>query len=365
MKKTLVFIGLLVLSRIGFAQVSQPISNLEVQVLDNDRVSLTWDLPNGCDTVPMVLTWITSETNDGGSTQAGFDDIFGHLYNSSDLRSLVGWSVDTISFYKTTLWTYRVCVWKRPDGESMQLIYSQLAQINDSIMAAWCDIPLDTTILVEEHTDYWFGVRATREDGQTGPIFPIPFDRGPAVTGKGDLFMPDLAHWAPMQIGYNAMIKATLSNNSQKGQQSKEQEICSGYRIYRDGSLIKEIPYGFVTYFTDTEFTRETDVEYCVTAIYGEEESEPVCATATITGVADELGNDGITVSPNPTNGLVHIEGAEVSEIQVYNTMGQLVKTVQNTNEVDLSGLMPGVYSLRIKDLHQMVTNKKVMVKQD
>ena len=344
MKKTLLLFGLLALSCIGFGQVSQPISNLEVQVLDNDKVSLTWDLPDGSDTVPMVLSWITSETNDGGSTQAGFDDIFGHLYNNSDLRSLVGWSVDTISFYKTTLWTYRICVWKRPEGESMQLIYSQLAQINDSILDTWCDIPLDTTILVEEHTDYWFGVRATRDEGQTGPYFPIPFDRGPAVTGKGDLFMPDLAHWAPMQIGYNAMITVTLSNNSRKGKQS----MCSGYRIYRDGTLIKEIPYSFVTYFTDKEFTRETDVEYCVTAVYGDEESEPVCATASITGVADHLGNDGIGISPNPTNGLVRIEGATVSEVQVYNTMGQLVKTVQNTNEIDMVHLPEGVYFLRI-----------------
>ena len=53
--------------------------------------------------------------------------------------------------------------------------------------------------------------------------------------------------------------------------------------------MIKEIPYSFVTYFIDTEFTRETDVEYCVTAVYGEEESEPVCATATITGVGEYL----------------------------------------------------------------------------
>ena len=348
MKKALLLFGMLALSCIGFAQVSQPISHLEVQVLDNDRAFLTWNLPNGCDTVPMTLSWITSETNDGGSTQAGFDDIFGHLYNSSDLRSLVGWSVDTISFYKTTLWTYRICVWKRPDGESMQLIYSQLAQINDSIMAAWCDIPLDTTILVEEHTDYWFGVRATREEGQTGPFFPIPFDRGPAVTGKGDLFMPDLVHWTPMQIGYNAMIKATLSNSSRKGKQSNEQEMCSGYRIYRDGSLIKEIPYGFVTYFTDTEFTRETDVEYCVTAMYGEEESESVCATATITGIGDTATNDDITVLPNPTNGLILIEGATVAEVLVYNTIGQLVKTVGNTNEIDMCHLPEGMYFLRI-----------------
>ena len=71
-----------------------------------------------------------------------------------------------------------------------------------------------------------------------------------------------------------------------------------------------------------------------------------------------------ISISPNPTNGLIRIEGATIAEVKVYNTMGQLVMTTQNTNEIDLSGLAPGVYSLRIKDLHQTVTNKKVVVKQ-
>ena len=175
--------------------------------------------------------------------------------------------------------------------------------------------------------------------------------------------MPDLAHWAPMQIGYNAMIKATLSNSSRKGKQSNEQEMCSGYRIYRDGSLIKEIPYGFVTYFTDTEFTRETDVEYCVTAIYGEEESEPVCATATITGVADEHGNDGITVSPNPASGLVRIEGACVAEVKVHNILGQMVKTIQSANTFSISGLPAGLYLLRIMDGEGATVTRRIVVK--
>ena len=78
---------------------------------------------------------------------------------------------------------------------------------------------------------------------------------------------------------------------------------------------------------------------------------------------SEKIAEQGVSFYPNPTNGLVHIEGALVFEVQVYNTIGQLVKTVQNANEVDLSDLMPGVYFLRIKDLHQVVTNQKVVVK--
>lgn len=57
-----------------------------------------------------------------------------------------------------------------------------------------------------------------------------------------------------------------------------------------------------------------------------------------------------ISVFPNPAHSFVHIEGINASEIQCYNELGQLVKTVRETNEVDLSGLVKGMYLLRITD---------------
>ena len=51
---------------------------------------------------------------------------------------------------------------------------------------------------------------------------------------------------------------------------------------------------------------------------------------------------------PNPTTGLVSVTGETATEVQVYNALGQLVKTVQNTNEVSLEGLPQGVYLLRV-----------------
>lgn len=39
-----------------------------------------------------------------------------------------------------------------------------------------------------------------------------------------------------------------------------------------------------------------------------------------------------------------------VSEVLVYNALGQLVKTMQGTNEISVVGLLEGVYVLRIID---------------
>ena len=65
----------------------------------------------------------------------------------------------------------------------------------------------------------------------------------------------------------------------------------------------------------------------------------------------DDVASDDvpeILVYPNPVTDVVHIQGVEVSEVQVFNTLGQLAKTERRTNEVNLSELANGHYLLRI-----------------
>ena len=184
------------------------------------------------------------------------------------------------------------------------------------------------------------------------------------VVGKSDLWFESFDQgWWSMPY-HNCWIKGELVNEDDKNSRQNAKDTCSptGYRIYRDGELINEIPYSFVTYFKDTEYTRGFDVEYCVTALYGDEESEPVCVTAAITGNNEIASQEKITISPNPTIGIVHIEGETVAEVRVYNTLGQLVKTVKNTNEVDLKGLPKGIYTLRIACENGPDLSKKVVL---
>lgn len=62
----------------------------------------------------------------------------------------------------------------------------------------------------------------------------------------------------------------------------------------------------------------------------------------------DETEGTAFTLCPNPANGVVRIEGVEADEVWFYNALGQMVKTVRGTNEIDLSGLVDGIYLLRI-----------------
>ena len=63
---------------------------------------------------------------------------------------------------------------------------------------------------------------------------------------------------------------------------------------------------------------------------------------------------------PNPAREKVTIEGIETAKAQVYNALGQLVKTVRGTNEIDVEGLAEGVYLVRIMDADGKVYTNKI-----
>ena len=70
-----------------------------------------------------------------------------------------------------------------------------------------------------------------------------------------------------------------------------------------------------------------------------------------------------VSLYPNPAKETMLIEGAKVAEVQVYNALGQLVKTVQGTNEIPVADLPQGVYLVRIRDGEGRIFMEKVMVR--
>jgi N-acetylneuraminic acid mutarotase len=72
------------------------------------------------------------------------------------------------------------------------------------------------------------------------------------------------------------------------------------------------------------------------------------------TGVASLTKEGSISVYPNPFNALFTISGIELNtNISIYNTIGELVKTVQSVNtnaSIDLSGYSNGIYFIKIQN---------------
>ena len=374
MKKALLLLGMLSLSFLGFAQISKnneaiaadeglyPIENLVASVYDNDTVSLTWSLPQCYNTESITLTWMTNEEIED-YTSYGYDSFMGHLYDANDLQGVVGRRIESVTFQKVSDWRYYVYIWKQSNGSEMETIYSQM--VPENVPMGENTINVDEELYIEPNTQYWISIRAKTPDGhQSKDLFPFCLGGLPIVHGKGDLMMGANPPYVWISNNYlNFWLKFTLGGlDKNTNGMVYNRALSNQYRIYRDGVFIKEIQYTFQTHFIDTEFTKESDVEYCVTAVYGDEESEPVCVTATITGVS-ESGNEEITISPNPANDIVRIDGAKVADVKVYNVLGQLVKTAPNANTFSVAGLPTGLYLLHMTDGDGMTVTKRIVVK--
>ena len=342
-----------------------PVRNLSAEVLADNNVSLAWDMPSVYESGTTTITWTGNDTV-GDMFQYGWDSYMAQLYDAADLKNHNGWRINSVSFYKTTTWTYSACVWKQEEGGEMSLIHSQ--EIAGDLPMGINEVELDGDIYIMPETKYWIGLRATLNAGQTG-VYPFATDGGTVVLGKGLLGMlPDGSEWGSDSFGSvvsgNLWLKVEVEKQeSDKWNVELGENALNAYRLYRNSQLIKEIPYSFVTYFTDDNFVRDVETEYCVTAVYGEDESERECATVTINGVQEDSAQCGVTISPNPTYGIVNIDGIMVSEATVYNALGQIIVKVFNTNVLTIEGARRGVYSMSLKDIDGNIITKKIVLK--
>lgn len=66
-------------------------------------------------------------------------------------------------------------------------------------------------------------------------------------------------------------------------------------------------------------------------------------------GIADEVNQNGLTLYPNPTTGLISIETPKVNSIEVANILGETVLTpILKDGNIDISSLPKGIYLLNL-----------------
>ena len=85
---------------------------------------------------------------------------------------------------------------------------------------------------------------------------------------------------------------------------------------------------------------------------------QEVGATLGVEGFTEALAN--FTVYPNPTNGQLHIDAVDVTRVECYSQMGQLVAVFEHERDLDISHLSSGVYMLRVT-LPQGVAVRKIV----
>lgn len=69
-----------------------------------------------------------------------------------------------------------------------------------------------------------------------------------------------------------------------------------------------------------------------------------------------------VTVFPNPVKEKLSIKGIKPTEVRIYNAVGQLVKTIHDANEINVSILPVGVYLLCVTDAEGVSVTKRITV---
>ena len=136
-------------------------------------------------------------------------------------------------------------------------------------------------------------------------------------------------------------------------------EDATGYRISRNGIELGETQ---TPSYTD-EVLKEDSYTYCVTALYGSNESVPVCIV-----VRAELGIEEdeaeFAIYPNPANNTLYVNGGNAEfSYEMFNGMGQKVANGngQGTQEINVNGMAKGVYFLRLTTGTQVRMEKVVV----
>ena len=150
----------------------------------------------------------------------------------------------------------------------------------------------------------------------------------------------------------------------------------SGYYLYRkegDGDYhrIKLVGSSAVT-FTDNALNLEGDYYYRLYAYYGDLDCTSAPANRhyydnvfelhvyySPTGVDETEAQ--VKVYPNPTNGFVTVEAEGMTEVSVYNTLGQCVlqkEVTSNQTAIDLQQVSEGLYLLRVKTENGIISKR-------
>lgn len=249
----------------------------------------------------------------------------------------------------------------------------------DSAEAGYYNVYRDGTLLVtvlgqetgfvDEEPNFGgncYYVTAFCEGGESDPT-------NEACATIGDDCQPPTHLWYEM-TSYNKIKLTWVAPQPHDG--------LSGYFVYRtkeadmNWQKIKTLGAGSTSYTDNTQLEDETFYLYKVVAYYQDIDCYSAPARSkynefefflrvywSVDGVAEtEAGR--VEVYPNPASETLRIDGLEVAEIRVYNALGQLVKVIRGTNEVNVSGLPEGLYLLRIKDTYGEEHSVRIVVKE-
>ncbi|MCR5659646.1 MAG: T9SS type A sorting domain-containing protein, partial [Bacteroidales bacterium] len=135
-------------------------------------------------------------------------------------------------------------------------------------------------------------------------------------------------------------------------------ESCASLTLIEDAFYQSDSPYWF--------FSRPlTEPGYYTAVLEGQDCDSVIGLTLMVLeGVEEDGPSTGLgtfAVWPNPTKGLLHIEGEGILKVELYNLHGQRLLRKENADNIDLNDVEKGVYFLVISDKNGAKSITKVI----
>ena len=148
--------------------------------------------------------------------------------------------------------------------------------------------------------------------------------------------------------------------------QGNEHLAMTGFYYYSFDELDEgwvDVPNNGYVEVVLEDLREETAYLYALYVVF-DDDSYLDCEIKTFTTGYDAVGEkeQRVKVYPNPVSETLYIQGLESVEVQVFNALGQKVKTIENANEINVSDWAKGVYVLRITAADGTVFERKVSV---
>lgn len=352
-------------------------TNLKAEKQADSSNKLSWQFPALGE--PVYLRWHDGNSYDAAGLPNGGAFFAGANWFASDLKNYGNMSLSDVEVYINQI----------PEAlfllvyENNTLVRQQFVQ--NLKQYSFNTIHLDEPLKINTEKNLRVAVYVEHNE----ITVPLGYDRGPANSGRGDLYSTDGTTWSTMEdagtdIDANWCISIGLSAYSNElpgmnkvatkkaprfaprktadmntpwktahvtNKTASEKNVFEGYNVYRNGDRQNDETM-FDTTFVDTKSYNDKYLEYQVSAVYsvsGEKFSDKVTlVTSSIDGTAS---SNGIRIEAK--NALLNVYGATAgSLIKLYSANGSLVSSTPVTDSykqsVTLLGKPSGTYIVKI-----------------
>jgi len=252
---------------------------------------------------------------------------------ATDLAQYVNYRVTKVEMFDYEAHRGKMMIYQGDETIEENLLYSQNYTTSGS--GKYIDLPLDEYVAIDNTKGLWFAMVSL-----TGN-YPAPIG---ANTGNpyGRLYSNDGINWSDL-------ANNGVDNSFNLRGYIEENNGVIGTMVFKDEVCITPKPIKENTYLDENSFTSHL---YSIRKVYSYDVNDPEryamsCPVYGTQGVA-EVETNAFGVYPNPATNMVTIEGINVENVMIYNSLGQLVESVGATQNINVTNYTSGIYMMMI-----------------